>query len=317
MMLLLTGATGFVGRATLAAANEWGLPVRVVVRGDGIPAGAAEVVRVRDLPTEDRWAAALEGVDTVIHLAARVHVRREVAADPLAVFRAINVEGTRRLAAAAAGAGVSRLVFVSSVKVHGEETPAAPFTSASPLAPADPYGQSKAEAEAALATVAAGSALDMVIVRPPLVYGPGVGANFLSLLRLVDRAVPLPFGRVVNRRSLVYVGNLADLLLAAATRTGRVAGAFTVTDGPPVSTPELVRRIAAALGRPARLLPVPPGLLRVAGAMIGRSAAVARLLGSLEVDGGALAVALGWSPLFDMDEGLRRTAEWYRSAARP
>jgi nucleoside-diphosphate-sugar epimerase len=311
--VLLTGATGFVGRATLAAAAAQGLSIRAVVRGGVGPPDATEVVRIDDLGLEDNWARVVEGVDTVIHLAARVHVMRDLATDPLAAFRAVNVVGTRRLAVAAASAGVRRFVFVSSVKVHGDATRDCPFTPASPLAPTGPYARSKAESELILAGIAAETQMEVVVVRPPLVYGPGVGANFLSLLRLLDRGVPLPLGRVRNRRSLIYVGNLADLLLLAATRPDPVGGAFLVADGPPLSTPELVRRIARALGKSARLLPVPPGLLRAAGAVTGRSAVVDRLLSSLAVDASRAGAVLGWRPPTDMDQGLRRTADWYRS----
>lgn len=311
--VLLTGATGFVGRATLAAAAARGLSIRAVVRGGVVPDHATEVVRIGDLGLEDNWARVVEGVDTVIHLAARVHVMRDPTTDPLAAFRAVNVVGTRRLAVAAAAAGVRRFVFVSSVKVHGDTTHDGPFTPASPLAPIGPYARSKAESEVSLAGIAAETQMEVVVVRPPLVYGPGVGANFLSLLRLIDRGVPLPLGRVRNRRSLIYVGNLADLLLVAATCTDPVGGTFLAADGPPLSTPELVRRIARALGRPARLLPVPPGLLRAAGAVTGRSAVVDRLLSSLEVDASRAGAVLGWRPPTDIDQGLCRTADWYRS----
>jgi nucleoside-diphosphate-sugar epimerase len=315
--LLLTGATGFVGRATLAAAAERGIAVTTAIRHDGSPAGAVRSIRVGDLSREYPWEEVLGDVDAVIHLAARAHVMRDSVADPLAAYRAINVAATTRLARAAAAAGVRRFVYVSSVKVHGQATHGEPFTADSPLAPIDPYGRSKAEAEAALREIAAGTALEVVVVRPPLVYGPGVGANFLRLLWLVDRGVPLPLRQVRNRRSLIYVGNLADVLLTAATSKQWVSGPLLVADGPPVSSPELVCRIARALGRPVRLLPVPPNLLRLTGALTGHSAAVARLLGSLEVDASAAANSFGWTPPADMDEGLRRTAQWFRASVRP
>jgi nucleoside-diphosphate-sugar epimerase len=314
--ILLTGATGFVGRATLAASAERGVAVTAATRDDAIPAGAAKSVRIGDLAHEHSWERALENVDAVIHLAARVHVMRDSAADPLTGYRAINVCGTARLARSAVAAGVRRFVFVSSVKVHGEATTDEPFTSVSPLAPVDPYARSKAEAEAVLSEISSGTKLEVVVVRPPLVYGPGVGANFLTLLQLVNRGVPLPLGKVRNRRSLIYVGNLADVLLTAATSPERVSGPFLVADGPPVSSPELVCRIARALGRPARLLPVPPTLLRATASLTGHSDAVARLLDSLEVDASAAASALRWTARFNMNEGLLLTAEWFRAAVR-
>jgi nucleoside-diphosphate-sugar epimerase len=306
-----------VGRATTIAAAERGISVRAAVRGTVRPGGMAEVVRAGDLRTGKDWERALAGVTTVIHLAARVHVMRDPATDPLEAFRAINVEGTARLARTAVACGVRRFIFVSSVKVHGETTSHEPLNSSSPLAPADPYGRSKAEAEKVLTKIAAGTGIEVLVVRPPLVYGPGVGANFLSLVRLIDWGVPLPLGGVRNRRSFLYVGNLANLLLTAAMETRPVAGAVLVADGPPISSPDLVRRIARALGRRAWLFPVPPTLLRVTGAVTGRSAVVGRILDSLEVDVSGLTTTLGWTPPVDMDEGLRRTAEWYRSPECP
>jgi nucleoside-diphosphate-sugar epimerase len=313
MRILLTGASGFVGRATLRAAFEAGHEVRAVVREAAAPAPRAHVVRISDLASYTGWRDALDGVDAVVHLAARVHVMRDRAADPLGAFRAVNVVGTRRLASAAAEAGVGRFVFVSSVKVHGESSHDAPLTADSPRAPADAYGRSKAEAEDALREIESHAGLGVVVVRPPLVYGPGVGANFLTLLKAVNRGWPLPLGGVHNRRSLLFVDNLADLLLLAASHPNAAGRALLVADGPPVATPELIRRMGRALDRPVRMPAVPESWLRLAGRVTGRSASVDRLLGSLEVDDSPTRRLLDWREPVTADEGLRRTADWFRA----
>jgi nucleoside-diphosphate-sugar epimerase len=317
MKILLTGASGFVGRATLRTALEAGHEVHGVVRQGEAPAPPVQVVRLSDLASYTRWRDALDGVDAVVHLAARVHVMRDRAPDSLTAFRAVNVEGTRQVASAAAEAGVARFVFVSSVKVHGEESHDAPLTADSPVVPVDAYGRSKAEAEDALRELESRSGLGVVVVRPPLVYGPGVGANFLTLLKAVSRGWPLPVGRVDNRRSLVYVDNLADLLLLAAAHPGAAGRTLLVADGPPVSTPELVRRMGRALDRPVRMPAVPESWLRVAGRLAGRSAAVDRVLGSLEVDDSPTRDLLGWRQPVTAEDGLRRTADWFRGTLNP
>lgn len=315
--VLVTGATGFVGRAVTAALVAHRRDVRRALRtvAQASPGAGVTDVVTGDLDARTPWEAALAGVDAVIHLAARVHVLDERAADPLAEFRRVNVEGTRALAQACVRHGVCRLVHVSTVKVHGEATHGRPFTEADRPAPEDPYGVSKMEAEAALQAVARDTGLEVVVVRPPLVYGPGVGANFLALLRAVDRGLPLPLGAVRNRRSLVYVGNLVDALVRCVDHPAAAGGTFLVDDGAAVSSPELVRAIALALGRPARLLPVPPAWLRLAGALTGRRAAVERLLSDLEVDSGALRRTLDWMPPWTPAEGLADTVAWYRRPA--
>jgi nucleoside-diphosphate-sugar epimerase len=310
--VLVTGATGFVGRHLCAALAARGVGVRAAVRGrPEVPVpGAAEVVEVGDIGPATAWGAALDGVDAVIHLAARVHVMSDDSADPLSEYRRVNTAGTERLARQAAAAGVRRMVLASSVKVNGEETaPGAAFGASDVPAPADPYGVSKHEAEEALFSVAG---IEGVVVRPPLVYGPGVRANFLALVRAVDRGVPLPLGRISNRRSLVYAGNLADALALCAAHPAAAGRTYLVSDGEPLSTPGLVRALARALGRPARLLPVPPAALRAAGALAGRRAAVARLCGSLVVDDAPLRAELGWAPPLGVDAGLAETVRAYR-----
>ena len=314
--ILLTGATGFVGRALVPRLLAERRTVRASVRRSSaaLPADV-EAVPVDDVGPDTDWRAALVGVDAVVHLAARSHVRRDSSADAHALYRATNSLGALRLAEAAAAAGVRRLVFLSSVRVHGERSAGAPFDESSPLAAQDPYGQSKADAERGLAALAGAGRLDPVILRPPLVYGPEARGNFARLARLVARGVPLPLGAVRNRRSLIYVGNLVDAIVCALDHPAAAGETFMVSDGEDVSTPELVHRIARALGKPARLLPVPPALLRLGGALMGRADDVARLLDDLVVDSSKIRAVLGWSPVFTLNEGLDETAAWHRTRA--
>jgi nucleoside-diphosphate-sugar epimerase len=306
--ILLTGASGFVGTAALTALAQRGHPVRAAARRS-LP--HADTMLVTDIGPDTDWRVALAGCDAVVHLAARVHVMREGSADPLAAFRRVNTAGTLALAEQAAAAGVRALVFASTVKVLGESSARGrPFTDTDPPAPMDPYAISKAEAERGLADIATRTGMRVVALRPPLVYGPGVGANFLRLMRGIERGTPLPLGAIANRRSLVYVGNLADAIAFCVERE-EARGAYLVSDGADLATPELVRRLAAALGRPARLLPVPAGLLRTAGALLGKRAEMERLLGDLAVAPNGLA-RLGWRAPFTVDEGLRATAAWFR-----
>jgi nucleoside-diphosphate-sugar epimerase len=273
---------------------------------------AGDSVVVREIGPETEWEAALQGVDCVVHLAARVHTLRETATDPLAEYRRVNLEGTRRLAAAAASHGVSRLVFVSSIKVNGEASER-PFTESDPAHPEDAYACSKWEAEKALAQIGAQTGLEHVILRPPLVYGPGVGANFARLMQWVARGVPLPLGAVDNRRSLLYVGNLVDAIRHCLHHPAAVGRTYLVSDGEDVSTPELVRRIARAMEVAPRLLPVPVSLLRLAAGAIGRRHEIERLVGSLQVDSSAIRRQLGWLPPVTMQEGLAETVRWFRT----
>lgn len=307
MEVAVTGANGFVGRALTKALAERGYRARGLVRsttaGDGVAVG--------DIGPETDWTDALSGVDTVIHCAARVHVLRDDAADPLAEFRRVNTEGTRKLAMDACERGVSRLVFVSSIKVNGESTQfdadsATPFRAGDAPAPVDPYGISKWEAESALHHVAAESNLEVVVVRPPLVYGPGVGGNFRSMIDIVRRGIPLPLGLVENRRSLVALPNLVDLLACCGTHPDAAGETFLVSDDEDLSTPDLVRRLARAMGKNAHLLPVPPALLGWIGRLTGQSDKVERLVGSLQVDIGHTRKRLGWSPVMSVDAGLRQ-----------
>jgi nucleoside-diphosphate-sugar epimerase len=309
-MILVTGATGFVGRAVCGSLAAAARPLRRAVREP--ESATADAVAVGDIGAATDWRRALEGVACVVHLAARTHVMRESAADPLAEYRRANVESTARLARQAAEAGVKRLVFMSSIKVNGESTKQ-PYTEADQPRPEDAYGISKWETEQALAGIAAATSLEIVVLRPPLVYGPGVKGNFLRLMRLIERGVPLPLASVANRRSLVYVGNLADAVVAA-TAAPRAAGrTYLVADAEDVSTPALARAIARALGTRARLLPCPALLLELGAALTGRRAEAARLTGSLQVDSSAARRELGWQPRCTLERGLAETARWYHA----
>ncbi len=250
----------------------------------------------------------------VFHLAARVHVLKETAADPLAEFRRTNVAGTERLARSAAAAGARRLVYVSSIGVNGLYTSdGRKFSEADIPQPHNDYALSKWEAEQALLCVGDETGLQVVIVRPPLVYGPAAPGNFAQLLAVVAKGVPLPFASVRNRRSLVYVGNLVDALVACAMHPAAAGQTYLVSDGEDVSTPELLRRMAGALGVPARLLPCPTALLLLAGRLTGRHEQVERLLGSLQVDDGRIRRELSWHPRYTLEQGLQTCAAWRRS----
>jgi len=311
MRVLVTGAAGFVGRALVPVLTEAGHEVFFTSRDPGAHLPGATPRPAGPLGPDSDWTAALGGIEAVVHLAARVHVMDETAADPLAEFRRVNALGTRRLAEQAAAAGVRRLVFLSTLKVLGEATvPTAPFSDATPPRPADPYAISKLEAERAVFAAAETSAMQAVVLRPPLVYGPGVGGNFLSLLRLCAKGWPLPLGAVANRRSLIHVGNLASAIASALVHPAAPGKAWLVDDGAAVSTPQLIGAICRALGREPRLIPVPPALLRLAGALTGRGGAVSRLCGSLEVDASQFRRDLGWTPPFSMLQGLEQTAAW-------
>lgn len=308
MKLLVTGANGFVGGALCAALCRQGHVVRAAVRtaayGDLQRAVIGEINDMTD------WGAALRDVDVVIHLAARVHVMQDDSADPLAEFRKVNVAGSENLARQAAQAGVKRLVYVSSIKVNGEETQGGDkFSELDAPLPQDPYGVSKWESEQALHRVALETGLEIVIVRPPLVYGAGVKGNFAQMLKVLARGFPLPLASVVNLRSLVYVGNLADALIVCATHPHATGQTYLVSDGEDISTPDLLRQLGAAMEHPARLFPCPAVLLKLAGRLTGRAEQIDRLLGSLQVDSGKIRRELGWTPPYTLSQGLQLTAK--------
>ncbi len=321
MRVLVTGATGFVGRALVSVLAGGGHEVIAAARDPEYADFAADhegitVRRVADLGPDTDWRSALEGAEAVAHLAARVHVMNDRAADSQVEFRRANVAGTRRLAEAAAEAGVRRLVFVSTVKVHGETSGATPIRETDDPRPTDAYGHSKWEAEQALTEIAGASDLEAVILRPPLVYGPGAKGNFLALLKLCRWAPALPLGGLANRRSLIYVGNLVDAVMACLVHPEAAGQTFLVRDGDNVSVSELIRCTGAALGRTPWMIPAPESLLRLAGRLTGRQETMARMLDSLVVDDGKIRHRLGWTPPFTMAEGLEATAAWFRSHNR-
>lgn len=320
--VLVTGASGFLGGHVCRRLQAAGWRVRGLVRpGRAAPEGA-DAVPAADLGDADAAARAVAGADAVVHLAARVHVMRDTAADPLAEFRRVNVEGTRVLLDAAIAAGVRAFVLASSAKAVGEAT-AAPWTEATEPRPADPYGVSKLEAERLVLARAAGTGTAATVLRLPLIYGPGVRANVLRLFDHVWRGTPLPFRGIANRRTLLFSGNAAAALEAVLDSPAAAGETFFASDGRAVSTPELVEMIAAALGKAPRLLPLPLGLLRAAaraGDVVARvlpvpltTAAVDRLTGSLEVDSSRLTRVTGFVPPYTMEQGLAETAAWYRS----
>jgi UDP-glucose 4-epimerase len=277
-------------------------------RDDVARIAGVDYVTVGDLGGATDWSAALDGCDVVIHAAARAHVLRDTAMDPAAEYRRVNVEGTLRLADQAIAAGVRRFVFVSSIKVHGEETaPQRPFRPDDVPAPSDPYGQSKLDAEEGVRARIEPAGLEWVIVRPTLVYGPGVRANFLRMLQWLRRGIPLPLAAVQNRRSLIALDNLAALLERCAVHPAAANQIFLAADGEDLSTPELLRRLARAMGRHARLLPVPPAALLIAASLAGRRDVVRRLVGNLQVDVSKTCERLDWSPPITVDEGLEKT----------
>ncbi|PCE25215.1 NAD-dependent dehydratase [Paraburkholderia acidicola] len=313
--ILVTGANGFVGRALSRVLIDEGFAVTGLVRHSGTCASGVQewVDDSKDFAgLAKAWPNALKP-DCVVHLAARVHVLRDEAADPDAAFRATNVEGALRVAEAACQRGVRRLVFVSSIKAVAETDTGHPLREDDPPLPQDAYGRSKLEAEQALVRYGNKTGLDVVIVRPPLVYGPEVRANFLRLLDAVWKGVPLPIASVRARRSLVYVDNLADGLMRCATDPRAAHQCFHVTDGIDPTVAELTRALGRHLQKPARLLPVPVSCMRVAGRITRRSPQVERLIGSLQVDSSLIRSVLGWEPRYSLDDGLAATARWYRS----
>jgi UDP-4-keto-D-QuiNAc 4-reductase len=309
--VLVTGATGLIGRALCPRLAESGYRVRAALRSPRpLPACIAEWTVVGSIGSATQWAPALEGVDLVVHAAARAHVAGDSAERQQ--YAEVNANGTGRLARAAVAAGVRRFVYLSSIKVNGEGMAQRPYCADDVPNPRDEYARSKLEGEMQLRHAAPAGGMEVAIVRPPLVYGPGVRANFLRLMRWIDQSRPLPFGAIQNQRSLVNVWNLGELIVTLLALPRAVDGVWLVSDGVDVSTPDLVRRLGCALQRRVRLLPVPPGVLRVWGALAGRSAEMARLCGSLTVSTVATR-ALPWSPPVALDEALARTAAWYHA----
>lgn len=316
MKTLVTGASGFVGSAVCARLVAERMEVIGTVRRlPPRPLPGVDYCIVGDLDADTDWRDTLIGVDAIVHCAARVHVMRETAADPLGVFRAVNVLGTEKLARQAGVAGVKRFVYLSSVKVNGEGA-LVPYCEIDPPAPQDAYGVSKYEAELILRKVTVGTGMDVVVVRPPLVYGPGVKANFQALMRALVRGVPLPLGAIHNRRSLVALDNLVDMIVTCTKSPAAANETFLVCDGEDLSTSDLIRRLAHALNRPARLIPVPTPVLVACLTILGKREVAARLCGTLQMNITKTRQVLGWAPPVSVDEGLRRTAKAYLQQRR-
>ena len=309
MTILVTGANGFVGRALCAELNRRSNSFRGAVRAENNRVNGTDSVAIGDIGPATDWSAALSGVQTVLHLAARVHVMRDRALDPHAEFRSVNSAGTLNLARQAARAGVKRLVFISSIKVNGEySSPGRPFRESDVPMPQDTYAVSKHEAELGLRQIADSTRLEVTVIRPPLIYGPGVQANFQSLMYAVKRGWPLPFRAITNSRSLLGLDNFVNFILLCTTHPRAANQTFLVSDGCDLSTSDLILRLADALKVQAHLLQVPVWALEAAGAMLGKRAVVARLCASLQADTSHARQLLNWVAPVSVDTGLRRAA---------
>lgn len=308
MRVLVTGATGFVGRALINALLRRGhRPTEALRHALGKPSWRLSSFVVGNIDGMTGWSKALQGAEAVIHLAARVHVMSESADDPLAEFRRVNTEGTLNLARQAAAVGVRRFISLSTIGVNGNSTlHGKVFTPTDTPSPFDPYSMSKHEAEIGLHSIARSTGMEVVIIRPPLVYGANAPGNFGKLTRLVAKSLPLPLGSINNRRSLVGIDNLVDFMVTCLEQSAAANETFIVSDGEDLSTPDLVRRMARAMHRPARLFPVPPGLLAITGSLLGNDDLIRRLCGSLQVDITKSRDLLGWRPRVSVDEGLNR-----------
>jgi nucleoside-diphosphate-sugar epimerase len=316
--VLVTGAAGFIGRALVSDLLAFGHDVTAVVRNPATTRRWNGPVRVvaADIDGATDWQSALDGIEWIAHLAGIAHQPFMEEAATAARYRAVNLDGTAALARAAASTGVRRLLFLSSVKVNGERTGQDPFTERDVPAPEDIYGRTKWQAEQALARIARESALEFTVLRSPLVYGPGVGGNFASLLRLCDTPLPLPLGAIDNRRSMIARANLTQAIMTCFNHPAAANGTFLVRDGDDLSTPDLVRHLRQALGRPARLLPIPPACLTAVGRISGRSNMMSRLVGSLAIDDRLLREKLGWVPPVRADHALAETARAFRASPR-
>lgn len=318
MNVLITGANGFVGGVLcdriLSHYPQINTVFAVSRRSINLSLSSPKLQSVTVSSLDDLVASNnhLEKIDCIIHLAARVHKMQDSSEDPLSEFRAVNTEATCKLAKAAARTGVRRFIFLSSIKVNGEGGYNETYTESSLAHPTDPYGISKWEAEQQLMQISAQTGLEVVIIRPPLVYGPGVKANFQQMLRVINQGIPLPIGAVKNQRSFVYVGNLADAIITAAMYPAAINQTFLVSDGQDVSTPQLTRLIAAALGCSPRLVPIPEICLNLLGKITGRSKQISRLTSSLTIDSQKFCKTFQWEPPFTLEQGLETTAQWFK-----
>ena len=312
--ILVTGATGFIGQAVVQELLKQAFNVNAAVRklSPDLP-DAVTQVEIGDLSALPENISILQNIDIVIHIAARAHIMNETQSNPLAEFRKVNTTGTLNLARQAAEAGVKRFIFISSIKVNGEITqPGNPFKAEITNPPTDPYGLSKFEAEHGLMSLAKNTGMEIVIIRPPLVYGPGVKANFLSMIKWVDKGAPLPLGAIHNQRSLVALGNLVSFICHCINHPKAANEVFLIADGEDVSTTQLLQKVAKALGKKAHLLPIPVSLMRFAARLIGKQSVASRLFDSLQVDSSKARALLEWEPVISMDEQLKILTTFYK-----
>lgn len=323
--VLVTGAYGFVGRTLCRELKRRGYPVRGSVRRIGKYSNAAEVdknesnvpavdiVAVGNIGPHTDWTKAVEGIDVIMHLAGRAHVLHEIQSSSLEAFRHTNTFGTECLASTAADSGIKRFIFISSIGVNGNATSETPFTELSPPSPHNPYAISKWEAEQALSRIAGDAGMELVVLRPPLVYGPDAPGYFARLIRLIKIGFPLPLGDIMNLRSFVYVGNLVDAIVKCANRPEAAGETFLVSDGHDLSTPDLIRMIASEMDKTPALISCPTFLLKLLGKLTGKSSKVHQLIYSLCIDSSKIRNKLDWRPPFSVEEGIKETVKQFKS----
>lgn len=311
--VLVTGANGFIGKELCSLLVNRGFSVAAAVRSAAVtPLSGVRMCVVGDIGGDTDWGRHLEGVDAVVHLAGRAHRLSDLNGRCGPELWKVNRDGAVELGRQSLRHGVSRFIYLSSAKVHGTKTNGSPFRAADAPCPEDEYARVKLEAEQGLAALAAKSPMGLTVLRPPLVYGPEVRANFLRLLRMVSRGVPLPLGGVRNARSLIFIGNLADAVVTCLVHPKAPGKTFLLSDGHDLSTPELIRLLARAMGRPARLFPAPQGLVRAGAGLVGLSRSLPTLLESFQVDGEDIRATLDWTPPLTVEQGLSETAYWFR-----
>ncbi len=315
MKVLITGANGFIGRYLSKTLHEIGYIVKGTVRSqqkDLFLPDTTKICMVGDISSTTDWHNILRGIDVIVHLAARVHIMKETSNNPLTEYRQVNTLATERLAIQAVDSGVKRIVYLSTIKVNGEKTSDKSFTEIDRPYPEDNYALSKWEAEQCLSHIAETTNLEVVIIRPPLVYGPGVKGNFYNLLKLLKNGIPLPFANIKNIRSLIYIGNLSDAIIKCIQHPLAANKTFLISDGEDLSTPDIIKQLSMALGKTARLVPFPTNLLHIAGAVSGKMHIIKRLTDSLAIDSSKIRNDLTWTAPFTVSQGFKNTADWFK-----